>query len=159
MLTEDIAEELPDDAETRSAIKRRMFETGVIQSLNDKLRFGMIVAIQALRSNSSEKSIEYMPFADVHESELLALQSIYRYLSLNGLHRTFLCLQTESRVNALNGSYFDLIDCISTFQVSDSRKGSDISPFQRIMRPIDPSIEITKEIFNSLPLIISVDDL
>jgi hypothetical protein len=131
-----------------------MMRKGVLAALNDKLRFGVIVAERAITKGSGEAAIEYAPFDDVDELELLALQSVYSYLWNCRLVKTVSCLEDESRVEFQERSCPDLVEVIMSRAVEQTSDHEQI-----LARPGHEIVDIAGDEFDALPFIVAVDDL
>jgi hypothetical protein len=136
-----------------SLARDRLRQTGVLERLNDRLRFGTRLAVSELITGIAEADIAYKPFSGVDRSELSALQAVYRYLESVRLRRTLSCLSDESCVP------FTARDGPGLPAVVGAGAGLSAAPRRHALHPIEPPAEISRAAFEALPLIVSVESL
>ena len=147
-----------DDAAVRNLVRQRLSESGTIQTLEEKFRMGYAVAVDSIETNSECPSIEHFPFADAAPEEIIALQSIYRFLSENHLMKTLSCLKSEANVPVKEENSRKLLALIPKGDAAKATaaKKTDRREFET---PVEPSVEISRREFQKNKFIIKVSDL
>lgn len=147
-----------DDSQVREQVKEHLKESGVIQSLEEKFRIGYTAVIDAIASDSDCPSIEYHPFSDAGDEEIIALQSIYKFLAEKHLMKTLSCLKSEANCDVDKSKARKLVSIIPESPLEREEK-PNLDDRIQFQTPVEPSVEITRKDFQKNKFIIKVADL
>ena len=99
--------------EIKKKIARRLQKSGALKKIERKIKLGMMVAVEEIKSDPKEPThLERHRFKDASINEIKALQCIYAYLAENNMTYTLSTLLEESCVERQTSSNYDLLEVL-----------------------------------------------
>lgn len=113
--------------EIKKKIAKKLQKSGALKKIERKIKLGMMVAVEEIKSEPNEKShLERLPFKDATINETKALQCIYAYLAQHNMTYTLSTLLEESCVKRQQTTDYNLIDVIASANQDDYEEEEEV---------------------------------
>lgn len=119
---------VPIDAplEVKKKIAKRLQKKGALKKIERKIKLGMMVAVEEIRSDPSEKThLERLPMKNASVNELKALQAIYAYLAENNMTYTLSTLLEETCVKRNPSNKYDILEVLAEMNEDEGDSFND----------------------------------
>ena len=137
--------------EIKKQVINKMTENGSLGRINEKFKIGLIIAMDEIQTKNKDDSIDYGPFKNAPSNEKKALQYVLQFLSKNGFAFTLSCLIDEANN--------DIDKDLGELDIKSILPEGGLVKKTKPSEHIEPPKVITKNEFNKLAVIMSIDEL